>query len=230
MREEKSLKKLQSLLTAVYALGVLGAVAYNFMIHDANGLFMTAVACLTPLIVPALFSLLHLKPVAEIEIISLVFCFFASLIGSGYHAYGLPFFDKILHFSSGLFLTVAAMLLFMVIKKSRTFKDPCDWPLFLVFINACNLAIAVLWEFFEYAMLIFFNNDCINHYTTGVHDSITDMLCAFTAGLLITVIMIRQHKSGKPNFITRLIDHFFELNFDQQNTDSPLAQGMKKDS
>ena len=53
------------------------------------------------------------------------------------------------------------------------------------------MAIALCWEFFEYAMLIFFNNDAINHYTQGVHDSMTDMLCATIAGLLLTIWIMK---------------------------------------
>ena len=77
-----------------------------------------------------------------------------------------------------------------------------------MFINAVNMAIAVCWEFFEYAMLIFFNNDAINHYTQGVHDSMTDMLCATIAGLLLTIWIMKNHS----NFFMNTAQKFYELN------------------
>ena len=78
------------------------------------------------------------------------------------------------------------------------------------------MAIALLWEFYEYSMLIFFNNDCINHYTTGVHDSITDMLCAFTAGLIITTLVVRYYKTGKKDFFISLYEKFYDMNIEGQ--------------
>lgn len=212
MNKEKLLKKILYMLVFIYGITVIAAIITNLIHHDTNALMMTGVACLTPLLVPVFFRLMQFKPVYEIYIISTLFTYFASLIGSGFGGYALPFFDKVLHFSSGLFLTIAAMLLFYWIKRSRHFKDPQDWPLFLVFINAVNMATALLWEFYEYAMLIFFNNDCINHTTTGVHDSMTDMLCATCAGLFITTILVHHHNKGKEGFIEHLCSKFYTRN------------------
>ena len=72
----------------------------------------------------------------------------------------------------------------MILKRSSKLDSIQEWHIFLVFVNAVNTAIAVYWEFYEYAMLIFFNNDAINHYTSGVHDTITDMLVCVAGGLV----------------------------------------------
>ena len=92
-----------------------------------------------------------------------------------------------------------------------------EWHIFLVFVNAVNTAIAVYWEFYEYAMLIFFNNDAINHYTSGVHDTITDMLVCVAGGLVVTGFLISAKRSGKDNFFTRLPQKFYDLNLAHRN-------------
>ena len=61
-------------------------------------------------------------------------------------------------------------------------------------------------------MLVFFNNDCINHYSQGVHDTITDVMCATLAGILLTLLIIRYHKTGKGNFFTNVYEKFYERN------------------
>ena len=71
-------------------------------------------------------------------------------------------------------LTVAVMLYYLL-SSNNEIKTKQEKRVFYVFINAVNMAIALCWEFFEYAMLIFFNNDAINHYTQGVHDSMTGL-------------------------------------------------------
>ena len=67
-------------------------------------------------------------------------------------------------------------------------------------------------EFYEYFMLVVFQNDCIHHYDSGVHDSITDMLCAFVSGLYVTGQFHRWMKSGKEGFFVRLCNRFCQAN------------------
>lgn len=74
------------------------------------------------------------------------------------------------------------------------------------------MAVAQLWEFYEYAMLIFFKNDCINHYTQGVHDSITDMLCAAVAGICLTVFLVLYYKNGRRSFFVNIYEKFYDRN------------------
>lgn len=210
--KDRRLQRILHILVVIYIVTLLYGFYLNWQLRDYNALGMGAVACVTPLIVPIIFKLCKFKPVYEVYICNIAFVYFASLIGSSFHGYSLLGFDKALHFSSGLLLTIVSMIVFMIIKKVSHITNKEDYHLFLVFINALNMAIAVCWEFYEYAMLIFFNNDCINHYTQGVHDSITDMLCAFVGGLIITALVIKSYRSKKANFIINLCEKFYRLN------------------
>ena len=105
-----------------------------------------------------------------------------------------------------------AMNNFWIPEEISLGQDKKDYHVFLVFINAVNIAVGEIWEFYEYAMLIFFNNDCINHYSQGVHDTITDVLCATVAGILLTLLIMRYHKTGKGNFFTNVYEKFYERN------------------
>lgn len=196
----------------IYAVTWLYAFWTNYQAADYQALGMGAVALLTPWLVVLLFKITHLKASDEIYLLNVIFVYFASLVGSCLGGYGLPFFDKVLHFSSGIFATLLAMMLFSWIKHTKKTNNPADTIIFYLFINTTNLAVAVLWEFYEYSMLIFFNNDCINHYTTGVHDSITDMLCAFAAGLLLTISVVRYFRHQKSNFFISLYEKFYDMN------------------
>lgn len=212
MKNENTLKKIAYSCAIIYAITLLISFWYNYHIQDKEALGMAVVAIFTPLILPVLFKLFHFKPVYEMYIISTIFIYFASLIGSTFHWYAYKGFDKVLHFSSGIFATLLMVIVFFIIRKSNEVRTKEDWHLMLVFINTGNLAIAVLWEFYEYAMLIFFNNDAINHYTQGVHDSMTDMLVAFVGGILLTMFVIRAHESGKENFFTNIYQKFYQKN------------------
>ena len=181
--QEKTLKKVWYGSIVLYIGTLAFAFGYNLYTKDYHSVGMAFVAVLTPCIVPLIFKLCHWNKVYEIYILSNVFTYFASVWGGSLNAYRIYGFDKILHFSSGWLIATAAVVLYFTI--------------FLIFINAVNMAVAQLWEFYEYAMLIFFKNDCINHYTQGVHDSITDMLCAAVAGICLTVFLVLYYKNGR---------------------------------
>lgn len=198
------------LAIAIYCLGIIYSIFYNLNGHPY--LMMVLVSIGVPFIVPIVFKIFKVKMTERIIIINLAFCFFASIVGSTLGGYQYPFYDKIIHFISGLIITICGYILFCTIKNTNRLKNQSDIKLMHIFINTFNLAIAVLWEFYEYMTLIFFDYDCINHYSTGVHDSITDMLCAFVAGLLITCLIYHSYKTEKSNFITKFQEELYDLN------------------
>ena len=195
------------LLVGLYLLTLGYSVYLHILRQDWNGLFMCGVAILSLVCVPLGFKILRFQPIYEIYCIQVVFAYIASVLGSTLGGYSYPFFDKILHFTSGfLMLTVGIMVYFFLRKSNEIPKQ--DLPLFFVFINSFNVMIAVFWEFFEYSMLVFFNNDCINHYTQGVRDSMNDMLCATLAGFLLSVWIFRHRQ----NFFINTANTFYEIN------------------
>lgn len=212
----KAEKRNLALVTLIYVVTLIYSFVVNYPDRGVNTRFnMTFVAVLCPLIVPILFKLFKWKPVSEIFIINIIFCYFASLIGSCLGGYGVKYFDKFVHFGFGFCGIEIAYLLYMILKKSSKIDNRQEWHIFLVFINAVNLAVAALWEFYEYAMLVFFNNDAINHYTSGVHDTMTDMLVCAAGGLIVTAFLIQASRSKKDNFFTLLPQKFYTLNLEE---------------
>ncbi len=209
---ERTVKILFYITSIIYVISLIIAFYINIKNHRMEPLQMTFVAALTPWIVPVMFKLLRLKPVYEIYTISNIFTYFASLLGSGFRGYSYPWFDKIVHFSSGWIFTTVAVMVFFFIRKSNAFENRREYYIFLIFINAMNIAIAEIWEFYEYAMLIFFDNDCIHHFSQGVHDSITDVMCATLAGIFLTLLVVRYYKKKKSNFFINVYEKFYKRN------------------
>lgn len=206
-------KVILELCIIVYIVTSLIGFYFNYINNDLTVFFMGFVALITPLLLPFIFYLFKLKATKTIYIINIIFMYFASLIGSCFNGYDLPFFDKILHFSSGIFASLLAVILFYIIKKEKKIVEHQEYKIFILFVFNTNLAIAMLWELFEYMMLILFNNDCINHYKTGVHDSMTDMLCALVAGIIIIFMIKRSYQQKKKYFLLQLCDDFYDQNF-----------------
>lgn len=175
-------------------------LGYAFYLNWQGKYFsMVLVACLTPFIMPVLMRLIKLKVPLEFYIINIIFVYFASLWGSCLGGYELPYFDKVTHFFSGIIFLEAAYIFY----KHYLCHDQRKFLMF-IFINAINAMIALFWEFYEYALLIFFNYDAINHYTTGIHDSITDMLVAVIGGLILSLYLIYYDQKDGQHFFIQL--------------------------
>ena len=201
-------KKIVQVSYAIYYILLVLAAIYCYCTQK-EGLMMGAVALFTCFLVPLALKILHLTPIFEIYMINIIFAAIASIAGSMLGAYSFPFFDKVLHFCSGLFLSELSYMVFCWLKKTTVIKEKNERILSIIFVNACNMMIAVFWEFFEYGCLIFLNNDAINHYTSGVHDSMTDMLVAFVGGMIITYFILSYYKNNKKNFWIKLNEHFY---------------------
>lgn len=215
-KQEVFLKRILYICCLVYAITLAYAMYQNIMAKDYATLGMSVVALLLPFAVPLLFRLFHFQPVYEIYIVAVVFIYFASLLGSSFFWYSYPGFDKVVHFFSGFMFLLAAVMLFFYLRKSDIIKTKEDRNVWIVFINAVNLAIAVCWEFYEYSLLVFFDNDAIRHYASGVHDSMTDMLCAGSAGVIMTIYIVYNWKRNKTTFITNIYKKFYQRNIERK--------------
>lgn len=196
-----------------YYLCLLGAFIYCYKTKNTNGFNMGFVAMFTCFLAPLALRILKLKCLYQIHVINIVFALIASIGGSMLGAYQIPLFDKALHFSSGILISELALMLYNYLTDNKKHQSTKEQLLAITFVFTFNMTVAVLWEFFEYWCLIFLKNDAINHYTTGVHDSMTDMLVALIGGCIIIYYLIKYFKTNKDNFWTKLSKQFYQINF-----------------
>lgn len=116
----------------------------------------------------------------------LVYIYFTQVLGTVCHFYQYPYYDKVMHFFSGMIFVVIVYIVFQ--------KEFHSKPLLFLFLNSMEALIAFLWEIFEYSGLVFFNYDASRHYTTGVHDTMQDMIVSFIGGLIMTFIIYKYPK------------------------------------
>ena len=188
----------------IYVVTLIYAFKVNFL---GKYFGMTFVACVTPFIVPAIVKLLKVKVPTEFYVINIVFVYFASLIGSCLGGYSMPYYDKFTHCASGV---VIAEVIYIVYKHFMR-EEKREWVMF-TFVNAVNACVALLWEFYEYALLVFFDYDAIRNAAMGVHDSMTDMLVAVIGGLVLSIYLMKFDQSPKEHFFVAIERKIRELN------------------
>lgn len=130
----------------------------------------------------------------RIELLYYAFIFVALDMGICMDLYKtVPYFDKTVHFCSGVFSALVghyALVYFKVNKSPKLFKA--------MFIMLFSIAIAVLWEFFEFGCDKLLGQSMQQLISVGVDDTMFDLICATVGaglgGYLLTI----------PNFVEYL--------------------------
>ena len=105
-----------------------------------------------------------------------IFVFSAGFLGVTLRLYGtIPGFDKLNHTLSGVLTSFVALLLLSLINRYNSQDRLYNIFYMIIF----SLAVAALWEMFEYTCNILFGGDAQMVAKTGVNDTMQDMIVAF---------------------------------------------------
>lgn len=182
----------------VVVLCILG-IAYAFpMILEGDwyevGIRLTII--LTALVPTMVRKILHLKISYTMELVYLLFIIFGHFIGSILGIYNeIPHYDKIMHTLSGVLTSFVAIIVLNNINQYK-FKN----VIFnIVFMIVFSLAVAGIWEIFEFTSDILFQADAQRVTISGVNDTMLDMIVALFGSILVCIeygIEVCIHKKG----------------------------------
>lgn len=159
-----------------------------YLIINVNSLTLSQILVILS-IIPVLLlvriirKIFKLKIDDNLELTYIIFVIFAQLIGSVLQVYSiLDYYDKFVHFLSGTLTSIFAITILNNTKlKNRTIVID------IIFIFSFTLAIASLWEFFEFISDLIFKGNAQN-VETGVTDTMLDMILAFISSIIFSII------------------------------------------
>ncbi len=121
----------------------------------------------------------------------ILFVFVAHFLGANVELYNkIYWFDKFTHFVSGILTTFVAIF---ILVKNKHNKNLVFNILFLIFFS---LAIAALWEIFEYLSSYYLNLDPQRVALTGVSDTMGDIIVAFLGAIMVSICYYFEHTSN----------------------------------
>lgn len=139
----------------------------------------------------------------KLETIYLLFVFCAHFLGSIVDLYHqVEGYDKVMHLISG---AVTALLGLYLLVKMNHYEKKSIW-FNILFIFAFTIMIAGLWEYYEYICDLLFSKDAQNVLTTGVGDTMQDMIAATIGSILVIIMYAYEVKSKNRWFITRFLE------------------------
>lgn len=137
-----------------------------------------------PRIFNFIFKKSKIKITDDIEFAYLIFLILAFLFGSIMGGYSkIYWYDSFTHLLSGVFTAFMAPILLKWLNR----YDKKDIVFNIIYIILITLSVAVLWECVEFTIDKVLGMDTQKVLTTGVDDTMKDMICALIGSILYSI-------------------------------------------
>lgn len=194
----------------IIIISIIGSLYYSTaLIQSGNiyGVLVKLTIVFTMLVPNIIEKVFKTKFPDSLKFIYVVFIFMAHFLGSIVDLYHkIYWYDTFIHFLSGILVAVIAN--FLIVKtKIYNNRNIIMWFLFMV---ACSSLIAVSWEIFEFVSDKAFNADAQNVLTTGVDDTMVDMIVALLGAMLYGITFIYEKVNNMNGIINKYMNSIFK--------------------
>lgn len=191
----------EKVITGIFLLILIISLIINFFFQGGSKVGRIILTAGTVIVFWAFFRFTFLKKSKASYLATLIFIIMAMYFGNVLDFYGIvPYYDKILHISSGVILGIISIIVYFHFTKEDFRKLS---PLFAVlFCILFTMAIAGGWEIWEYT------TDKILGLTSqrnSLDDTMTDIICGTIGGIVTAVPIYRFSKGNKNKFLDFII-------------------------
>ncbi|MDD4282305.1 MAG: hypothetical protein PHX03_00800 [Bacilli bacterium] len=140
--------------------------------------------------------------------ITLYFLFLiaSTILGSLFNFYEtVPMFDKILHFVTGILLSMLGIIILINFNK----YDKTNIKFNIIFLAAITSTVALFWEIFEYISDFIFSRNTQRVLETGINDTMLDMISSLFGFTLVAIIYIMEKKTKTKFIINNFIEEVY---------------------
>ena len=136
----------------------------------------------------------------SLNYIYILFIFLAHFLGVIVNLYDkIYWFDKFVHFISGIITSLVALYIIVKFKKDDNKKFT------VLFVISFSLMCAALWEIFEFTASCCFNVDPQTVLVTGVSDTMGDIIVAFLGSIIVSICYYYEYIYSKKLLIKKFI-------------------------
>ena len=180
------MKKINNIIIIVSLIVELIYFIMNPIITVDNILLL--LSYIPVIFIPRIFNFIFkkskIKITDDIEFVYLIFLILAFLFGSIMGGYSkIYWYDSFTHLLSGVFTAFMAPILLKWLNR----YDKKDIVFNIIYIILITLSVAVLWECTEFTIDKILGTDTQKVLTTGVNDTMKDMICALVGSVLYSI-------------------------------------------
>lgn len=197
---KKVMAKFNILLVVI---AIVGSYYYVFTRDNQLGLILKDASILITITLPYIIEKIFKTKISIIiKTTYIVFIFVAQFLGVTVELYNMiPWFDKFTHWLSGI---ITALLSLSLLSKFKLYNKK-NVLFNIIWMISITLAIASLWECFEYIANMLFGGDAQRVVTTGVNDTMQDIIVAFIGSLIVSLVYIFECKTDNKGIINSFI-------------------------
>ena len=204
------------MMIAMKVLYVLTA-GYTVIHHIVRGDYLLALLgpaallfLLIPLIVRRLFKI---RLPEKLFCFLLFFIFIAFELGVALRLYdAISWLDIVAHLFSGGIITLLGLCFYAVLSKKPCALGQSGTVLPVLFAFCFSQALAVLWEVYEFVGYLLTGHDAQHTLTTGVFDTMEDLICCILGSVLTALLYILSVRRKRALFPIGLAVEFEEQN------------------
>lgn len=213
--ENPGVERLYSVYSIIYLVLAIYISVKNLLNKEYLQAILGPVSLLFFLAIPLASKVFHAKFGYAVKLETMFFCTLAFQLGVALQWYQMSFqWDKITHFVSGIFFTQIGMCIYIIFRGDKA-RRTTDIMLQVLFAFGISMTIAVFWEICEFIDFNLTGHDAQNHLTTGVYDTMGDLIACFTGSLLMCLDFARGTIKKKRTLLTAVIREFDNLNVDR---------------
>jgi len=214
MMQRKTVSGVVSLLLmAVFViLGVVFGV-YQLFAYKALSRGLLGIASIAFLAVPITLPRLGLSHPHRLYCLFFAFCIMAYDFGcvwQGFDRY--DYFDKISHFLSGIVFTILGFCIYLYLNRPRPEKLDGNPAISCTYAVFFSVFVAVVWEICEFTGFVTTGHDSQHTLTTGVFDTMQDLIACLLGSLLSAGSFILYIKKKIVLITGFVLEEFFILN------------------
>lgn len=205
-------RKLYFIVCTLYAIcGALVSV-YHVGGGDYTLALLGPASWLFLLVPPVGEKLLRLKLGFPLRCWVIIFALPAFTLGTGLRWHEGLYFDKLTHFLSGILFTVVGLCLYGRVSDKNPADRSKDILLQATYALFFSMFVAAVWETGEYLGYLVIGHDSQHTLTTGVHDTMQDIISCLTGSLIVSADYLYRLKKGKSSLFTSMVQAFDEAN------------------
>lgn len=184
-------------------IAVIGSYYYVFTRDNQLGLILKDASILITITLPYIIEKIFKAKISiVIKTTYIVFIFIAQFLGVTVELYNhISWFDKFTHWLSGI---ITALLSLSLLSKFKLYNKK-NVLFNIIWMISITLAIASLWECFEYCANILFGGDAQRVATTGVNDTMQDIIVAFIGSIIVSLIYSFECKTDNNGIVNSFI-------------------------
>ena len=199
--QKNIISKKSDLITGAFLLILIVTLGCDYLLYNREKTYRIILTISTVLIIWFLFSKTFIKKSKFTDYFILTFVFCSMYVGNILNIYRvIPFYDKVLHFISGILIGFIGFIIFMNFNKEN--MKNINKVFLLMFVMSFSIALAGVWEIWEFTTDQSFG---FNSQNASLIDTMLDIICGTIGGIISLVPVIFYFRNKKSKFIELIL-------------------------